>query len=320
MSEPRRAALICVVPNPSIDKTAVVDHVSVGEIHRPAEVVMVPGGKTLNVARAARALGVPVTTILLLAGHAGRWIEDELRHRRIDREIVWTSGETRTCLSILDAATGELTEIYESGPAVSEVVWARFARRITAAVRAERLPPLVAISGSLPPGLPSSAAGTVVRAARDAGGRVLLDAAGPTLEAGVAAGPALVKVNEAEAAGIVRGAVDTESDALRAAKELVRRGATSAVVTRGALGAVAWDSVAAWAVDAPSTGGHHTVGTGDAFLAGLAAGRRRDEALDACLRRAAAAAASSTLVVGAGNLDRRAVSSFAAATAVRRLD
>ena len=320
MSAVRRPPLICVVPNPSIDKTAVVEGVRVGDIHRPVEVVMVPGGKTLNVARAARALGVPVSTVLLLAGHAGRWIDEELRHRRIPREIVWTSGETRTCLSLLDRATGQLTEIYEPGPAVSDAVWTRFTRRVAAAVRAEPVPPLVAISGSLPPGLPGTAAGNVVRAAREAGGRVLLDAAGATLEAAIGAHPSFVKVNAAEAGGMVGRAVESEHDALRAAKELVGRGTASAVVTRGSLGAVAWDGVAGWTVTAPATDGQHTVGSGDAFLAGLAAGLRRDETLDACLRRAAAAAASSTLVAGAGNIDRGAVAAFAAATVVRRLD
>jgi len=70
-------SLLCIVPNPSIDKTATVDRLVQGSIHRPTEVIAVPGGKGLNVARAARSLGIPADAVVLLAGHAGRWIDDE---------------------------------------------------------------------------------------------------------------------------------------------------------------------------------------------------------------------------------------------------
>ncbi|HET7868952.1 MAG TPA: PfkB family carbohydrate kinase, partial [Actinomycetota bacterium] len=61
-----------------MDKLFEVDRVVVGAIHRPTGFVQVPGGKGLNVARSAHALGAEVTATGVLAGHAGRWIEEAL--------------------------------------------------------------------------------------------------------------------------------------------------------------------------------------------------------------------------------------------------
>ena len=45
--------------SPSLDVTYLVDEVTVGEIHRPHTVLRSPGGKGLNLARAAHRRGEP---------------------------------------------------------------------------------------------------------------------------------------------------------------------------------------------------------------------------------------------------------------------
>jgi 1-phosphofructokinase family hexose kinase len=313
------APLVCIVPNPSIDRTAEVDRLEPGRIHRPESVVAVPGGKGLNVARAAQGLGLPVEAVSLLAGHAGRWIADELDRIGLAHRDAWTAGETRSCLSILDRSTGLLTEIYEPGPAVAAPEWDAFLEAIGDAARAAGPGALIALSGSLPRGVPSDAAAAIVRSAASAGGRCLVDTSGPHLAAALTARPFLVKVNATEAAPVLERPVADEAAAVEAAAEIVGRGAGSAVITRGAAGAVGWDGASAWAVDPPPGAGAHTVGSGDAFLAGLAAGLRSGDPLPECLRRAAAVAAASTRVAGTGNVDATAIDELFDRTAVRRL-
>lgn len=70
--------IVCVAPNPSVDKLFQVERLRPGAIHRPLGFVQVPGGKGLNVARAAAALGAEVQAVALLSGHAGKWIEEAL--------------------------------------------------------------------------------------------------------------------------------------------------------------------------------------------------------------------------------------------------
>jgi 1-phosphofructokinase family hexose kinase len=295
--------LICIVPNPSIDRTAEVDVLQPGSIHRPAAVVAVPGGKGLNVARAAQTLGAPVRAVAVLAGHAGHWIDEELDRLEIPHAAAWAAGETRTCLSILDRSSGAMTEFYESGAHVGADDWRAFERLVGTEVDDAAPGSIGVLSGSLPPGVDGGAAAGIVRACREAGLAVLVDTSGSSLEAALGAGPDVVKVNAGEVGALLDREVSTEDDAVAAARSVVERGARVGIVTRGNRGAVAWDGERGWVVQPPSSDGRHVVGSGDAFLAGLAVAMLRAEQLESCLRLAAAAAAASTQVAGPGKLD-----------------
>jgi fructose-1-phosphate kinase PfkB-like protein len=184
-----------VAASPSIDRTHEIDELRPGSIHRPASHVAVPGGKALNAARAAHALGGEVHAVALLGGHAGRWIAEALAAEGISLDHVPGPGESRMALSVSDG--GPLTEFYEPAPEIAGEHWdALEAAVATAAGRAR----WIAISGSLPPGAPDDAYGRLVAAARATGAQVALDARGKGLAAGLDAGPDFVKVNASEAA------------------------------------------------------------------------------------------------------------------------
>ena len=119
----RIGRLVGVSLNAAIDKIAAVDALRPGGIHRPEMLAAVPGGKALNAVRTARHLGLPADVVAVVGGHAGAWLTAELDARGIHHWLVWVEGETRTCLSVLDRATGELTEFYEAGIVLPEDRW-----------------------------------------------------------------------------------------------------------------------------------------------------------------------------------------------------
>jgi hypothetical protein len=49
--------ILCLTPNPAIDRTLHVDALRLGEVHRADTVLAAAGGKGLNVARTIRSLG-----------------------------------------------------------------------------------------------------------------------------------------------------------------------------------------------------------------------------------------------------------------------
>ena len=125
--------ILCVAANPSIDRLFAVERLIPGEIHRPAEFAQVPGGKGLNVARSAAALGGDVTAAALLGGHAGRWIAEQLEAEGVPLRAAWSDVETRSSLSVAGAIEGQI-----SGSLVTEPTERVDPERMTIAVHLER--------------------------------------------------------------------------------------------------------------------------------------------------------------------------------------
>ena len=312
------ARLLCIAPNPSIDRLIGVDRLVPGTIHRPTLVRAVAGGKGLNVARAAVALGASVTAVGILGGHGGRWLAQALEADEVTGRFVWTEGETRICTTIADAETGRLTEVYEAGPAVAPDIWTGFEREI-AAVLASGNVDAATISGSLPPGSPADGHARLIGLAHDAGVPVAVDGFGDVWTTILAAGPWLAKANRAEASVLVGQTVTTLDGAAAAAGAIVAGGAAAGVVTLGDTGSVAVLDGVRWRLGPPSNHGAYPVGSGDAFLAGLVVGHVEGLGAAGSLALGAGAGAANAQVAGAGTFDGSLARELAAATRVDRI-
>jgi len=284
--------ITCLGLSPALDVTYGVGALVVGGIHRPDWKISLPGGKALNVARALRALGEPVRAIAPLGGPIGAQIRAALVADGLDVVAVEAEAPTRTCVSVVDAGDGRITEFYEHAAPLDDAAWAGVTDAV-AAVDAGWL----AVSGSVPDERADELAEILARAAAR-GVRLALDQRGGALRAALAAiRPEVVKVNRAEA----EEAVGTGSAAELAAR-LRERGARTAIVTDGAAGSVAVGDGGGWQT-APFSAGAFTVGAGDSFLAGLLSALRAELPLEAALRRAAAVAAANTRRPGAALFD-----------------
>jgi 1-phosphofructokinase family hexose kinase len=294
--------IVCVAANPSIDKLFEVERLAPGRIHRPTAFVQVPGGKGLNVARAAHSLRAQVHATGILAGYAGQWLEEALAAEGVPGTFAWAEGETRASLSVADAETEGLTEFYERGDDVGLEGWQRLEAAVTGLARGAAW---VTMSGNLPPGAPPDGYEGLVEIARAAGARAALDAREVALEHGVAAHPDLVKVNAEEAGWLLRSEVDTEDAARTAALTIRERLAPDgvAIVTRGADGALVAMPDGGILVGRLYAKGPYPVGSGDSFLGGLVTGLERGLAWSPAVALALGAAAANAEVPGAGRLD-----------------
>jgi 1-phosphofructokinase family hexose kinase len=306
-------------PNPTIDRTSTIAALRPGEVLRLEGVVVTPGGKGLNVARAARALGAPAVLVSFVPGHSGRAGAAMAAAEGIDLRGVPSPGELR-CTAVIREADGRTTVLNEPGAEIGPSEWDAYEREVGANLAGHGV---LVCSGSVPPGSPPDAYGRLAALARAAGVLCLVDAGDETLAAALAAGPDIVTPNLAEAEralGTGSGAdhVDVAGDARRralaAAEALVARGARAAAVTAAAAGAALacaggtpeW--VAAPAVEAV----RNPVGAGDVLACGLAAALERGEPLPAALRAGVAAAAASVESPTAGDLDPERARALAA--------
>jgi 1-phosphofructokinase family hexose kinase len=310
--------LVFVAANPSIDRLHEVDAIESGAIHRPDRVVAVPGGKGLNAARAAAALGGSVVAIALLGGHAGAWIEERLAEMGVATRAIRIDGETRTCISVLDRSTGRLTEFYEPGPPISPSAFADLEAAVEEELRTGSIA-VLAMSGSLPSGAPRDGYARLVEIARDRGITTIVDSHGEALAAALDARPTVVKVNAGEAAEVTRMEVGDRSSAIDAAEGLRRAGAAGVVVTLGRDGAVVCDDGGRWGLAAASASGTYPVGSGDAFLGGLTVALAGGDELVAAATLGMAAGIANADLPGAGILDAASVDRVRPTIDVQRL-
>ncbi len=63
--------ILCITPNPAVDRTILLPSLVVGRIHRAQNILVAEGGKGLNVARTIRRLGGEPLCMGFLGGHNG---------------------------------------------------------------------------------------------------------------------------------------------------------------------------------------------------------------------------------------------------------
>jgi 1-phosphofructokinase family hexose kinase len=289
--------ILVVTPNPALDKTVVVPHFRAGQTARVSDVRQQAGGKGFNVARALRTFGEAVAVAAPLGGHIGALVRDLAVADGIPCREYAIASETRTCLTVVDSAEQQISEVYEAGPTIDGATWRQFSERVVASLEGVAM---LAVAGSLMPGAPAESLHDLILRARAAGLPTMLDTYGAALTAALHARPALVKINHVEAAGLLGQAITTFDELIVAAHAIQHLGAGSVVITfgrQGAGGVGADGCFFGWA--APVVASRSPIGSGDAFFGALLTALRRGQPLAEAARWGVAAGAANTLQLGA---------------------
>ncbi|TGA89900.1 1-phosphofructokinase family hexose kinase [Streptomyces sp. MZ04] len=288
--------ILTVTLNTALDITYQVPALTPHASHRVTEVIERPGGKGLNVARVLAALGHDVTVAGLVGGDTGRTLRDRLAHEpRITDALLPVAGATRRTIAVVDATTGDTTQLNEPGPQVSPAEWAAFQSSYEELLREASA---VALCGSLPPGVPVGAYAVLIRAARAAKIPVLLDTSGEPLRRGVAARPDIVKPNADELAELTGS-----HEPVQATRDARRRGAHTVVASLGAQGLLAVTPDGTWQALPPAHVHGNPTGAGDSAVAGLLSALVEDLPWPDRLARAIALSAATVASPVAGEFD-----------------
>lgn len=312
--------ILTVTLNVALDRTVAVPRIRLGRRHRAVESRRAPGGKGVNVARALKHLGEPVIATGLAGGATGARIRELLTAEDVLHDFTEVAGDSRTNISIVDPTSGLQTEINERGPEVDAAEIETFIERLNYLARGATF---CVIAGSLPPGAPVDLYAELIAGLRDLGVPVLLDTDGEPMRAGLRAQPAVVAPNLAEAEEAVGFEFGEPEDLTMGLSSLVEMGAEEAFVTTA-------DGCAAIVGKGSDRRRYEatieqlepvaSVGSGDAFLAGLASSRRAGRSVRETLAFAVACGAESTQHLGAGSLDPAEVARIVDRVTVRELD
>ncbi|MEU7871643.1 1-phosphofructokinase family hexose kinase [Dactylosporangium sp. NPDC049140] len=298
--------ILTVTLNPALDLTYAVDEFRPQTTHRVRAVHERAGGKGLNVASVLHAQGEPVLATGLLGGVTGERVRELLAAADLPHAFAPIAGETRRTVTIADGV--DATGLWEPGPDITTVEWLRFLQLYRMLLDDVTV---VAMSGSLPRGLPADAYAVLIDIARVHGACTVLDTSGEPLRLGLVAGPDVVKPNAEELAVLMseRALPDegtaTDQRTVLDVRMLRRLGAGCVVVSRGPDGLLAVSGHEGWraAPPAPETG--NPTGAGDACVAALARGLRDRTPWPELLADAVALSAAAVAAPVAGAVDEQ---------------
>lgn len=289
--------ILTVTLNTALDITYRVRALRPHASHRVSEVTERPGGKGLNVARVLAALGHEVTVTGFTGGATGRVVQERLTGvPGVVDALLPVSGPTRRTIAVVDERTGDTTQLNEPGPTVTPAEWSAFQEAYDDLLASASV---VALCGSLPPGVPVGAYAGLVRAAKAAEVPVLLDTSGEALRRGVAARPDIIKPNADELAELTGS-----HEPLRATQDARRRGARTVVASLGEAGLLAQTPEGCWRATPPARLSGNPTGAGDAAVAGLLSGLVENLPWPDRLARAVALSAAAVRSATAGDFDR----------------
>lgn len=284
--------ILTVTLNAAIDKRYVVDDFKIGEVNRVKECAYVPGGKGLNVSKPAAIAGAKVVATGFVGGHAGNYIEDELKPYGIESAFYHMKQESRSCINIWDSVHRVQTEFLEPGFEVSPQDFDAFIEKFKELVKDADI---VVVSGSVPRGLDETAYQRLIAIVKDAGKKAILDTSGKLLEAGIKAKPSMIKPNIDEIRMLTGKQCDDINEIIEAAKQIHANGVEVVAVSLGGEGSVVVCEEGIYRACVPKIDAVNTVGCGDSMIAGFALGISNHLSMADTLRTASAISAAAAL-------------------------
>ncbi|MBI4355385.1 MAG: 1-phosphofructokinase [Candidatus Omnitrophica bacterium] len=281
--------------NPSIDELVLLPRLRLGTLNRAREMRRYPGGKGINVSRVVHELGSPTIAYGLIGGDDGEVLEHLLTRLGVAHRFVHIPAPTRNNFQIQTPQAS--TQINTPGPRVSAGALRLLTRSLG---RWSPRPQVLVISGSLPPGVPSTYCRDLIRLARRSRIPVALDTHGPPLRRGLAAKPWLIKPNLTEAEQLLGRRLRTVRAVGQAARRLAQGGIAAVVISLGRHGAVLATQALStvWHASSPRVRVRSAVGAGDALVGALVTAFTRGQSLLEALRWGVAAGAASAATPG----------------------
>lgn len=294
--------ILTVTLNPALDQTLLISGLKAHDTNRINEVQTDAGGKGINLSRIAAELGTPTTATGFLGGVTGAAIRHVMCKQGVTDECVETQSETRTNFNV-ESGDGPPTTFNAKGSEVTEIEWLQLVAKVTELATSADW---VALGGSLPPGVPENAFETLGQIAKHAGAKLVLDADGAAMQAGLAANPDFIKPNVREAERLLGRQLFGSRDAIiQAARDLYDQTKSEStpepivVISRGAEGAIMCCKLGIFETPALPIHPKSTIGSGDSMIGGMLHAILNGETLPTALRYGNAAGAATATTDGA---------------------
>jgi 1-phosphofructokinase len=284
-----------VTLNPCMDTGIILDEFLYGGLNRVDKNMYDVGGKGINVSVVIKMLGIQSVCTGINYFDNKEILEKFLNKKGIGYDFVLAPGRLRNNIKIFDKKTGTITEINEKGSFISDEIIYRLKEKI---IYYARQSDILILSGSVPQGVDTSIYGQIINDVRNLPVKVILDADGSLLKAGIHSKPYMIKPNIYELEGIMGRKFKNIYDIIDSSRSLVEQGISLVIVSMGDGGAVAVDKKSAYFAPALSLDVKSAVGAGDSMVAAAAAAIIKGLDLADTLKMASAAASATVIQSG----------------------
>lgn len=292
--------ILTVTLNTSVDIRFTVEDFQKGGIFRAKDSQQTAGGKGLNVTRVLKQLSSPVKATGFIGGTNGQFIKGELDNLNIDYKFALTKENTRSCIAILDGETQ--TEVLGKGAKVTEEELEQFLEIYNQLLYPAKV---VTFSGSLPTGVRTTIYRDLIKAAKKAKLKTILDTSGDPLKEALPASPDIIKPNKHELETLVERKLNTQEDIAKAMEQLASQyNIETIIVSLGSQGALAMHNHKLYKVQIPTIQAKNPVGSGDAMVAGLAHALNQDQDIITALTLGSACGMSNAMQPETGKIDK----------------
>ncbi len=290
------------------------DALRLGEVNRAAEAHWCASGKVFNVGIALAHLGADCRTISPVGADVAERVRREFAELGVEARLIEQGPTTRVCTTLIDSATGAVTELVENARPLPAAVLDEFLQEYARlATHAE----IVVLSGSLPTETPATFYRQLLERTP---GRAVVDARGEELLKALDQRPVFVKPNREELARTLGRALDDDRELADGMHELIDRGAQWVVITEGARAVWACSQSEAYRLRPLRVEKVlNPIGCGDCLAAGLAWALSLGRDPVDCVRVGIAAAAQNAATLLPGRLDPQQTLDEAEQVAVERL-
>jgi 1-phosphofructokinase/tagatose 6-phosphate kinase len=284
----KQPVYLSVCMNPTLQKTLVFSGIIPDRVNRTAEYRLDASGKGINVSRVLTQLGETCIHLTQLGGVLRELFLELCGQDKLNVQWVESGSPIRFCYTLINKGEGTVTELVEEAGKVGEGTGERFL-----AAYSRLLPGVssVIISGTMAAGFSGAMIGEMVKLAKSRSVTVILDVRGRDLVQSLPWSPDIIKPNLYEfASTFARDLVEQNEIAGRneEVKERVRKVwgdlyaqyRSRLVLTRGP--ETVWYSENGELEEycfEPDAQPLNTIGSGDAFTAGMAAALGRGASL-----------------------------------------
>lgn len=286
-----------VTLNPCIDRTVFLPQLVPGGFNLIQDERLDAGGKGVNTAIVLNELGTVAVCTGINFNSNGNLLTERLSSLRIKHDFVYSSGNIRENIKIVDQSVNELTEINSPGHIVGEEIIGAMLNKLEEYASKSRM---FIFSGRIPYGSDDGIYARCIKAASKFGARVLLDAEKSPLKFAVNAEvkPYIIRINARELNEAFGYNAKSIEDISLVCKEIISRGIKIVCVSMGSEGAVIADAEEAFYTPAIELTPKGFQGAGDSMAAGVCKALLEGGGLEDMLRMGTAAAAATVIREG----------------------